>query len=272
MVGESARRGDVRHPPRERVGPGHHERSPLARRRRRPPRSGRTLRCNLTLTGCTVSGNTANGAGNLSVGGGVTRFGFGSGTLLTVDNCALNGNWDNAGLVGAIAVAGGTLGIKNTILNGQPAHPGPNLAALVPRLPVEHQPGRQRGSHRHHLAAVACYGSGRRHGGKTDTRARNLIRIRPLRRRRPPAGGKAGPGPARRLPRTVQHHRGSQPRRRDRRGEHRKSEMVGAVRFELTTSCTRNKRASQATLRPDPIFLSKIDGLSIPFDNLILPA
>ena len=28
--------------------------------------------------------------------------------------------------------------------------------------------------------------------------------------------------------------------------------MVGAVRFELTTSCTRNKRASQATLRPDP--------------------
>ena len=27
--------------------------------------------------------------------------------------------------------------------------------------------------------------------------------------------------------------------------------MVGAVRFELTTSCTRNKRASQATLRPD---------------------
>src|SRR5262245_32929620 len=28
-------------------------------------------------------------------------------------------------------------------------------------------------------------------------------------------------------------------------------EMVGAVRFELTTSCTRNKRASQATLRPD---------------------
>jgi hypothetical protein len=27
-------------------------------------------------------------------------------------------------------------------------------------------------------------------------------------------------------------------------------EMVGAVRFELTTSCTRNKRASQATLRP----------------------
>ena len=29
--------------------------------------------------------------------------------------------------------------------------------------------------------------------------------------------------------------------------------MVGAVRFELTTSCTRNKRASQATLRPEPI-------------------
>jgi hypothetical protein len=27
--------------------------------------------------------------------------------------------------------------------------------------------------------------------------------------------------------------------------------MVGAVRFELTTSCTRNKRASRATLRPD---------------------
>ena len=29
--------------------------------------------------------------------------------------------------------------------------------------------------------------------------------------------------------------------------------MVGAVRFELTTSCTRNKRASQATLRPEPM-------------------
>src|ERR1051326_8385892 len=28
--------------------------------------------------------------------------------------------------------------------------------------------------------------------------------------------------------------------------------MVGAVRFELTTSCTRNTRASQATLRPVP--------------------
>ena len=28
--------------------------------------------------------------------------------------------------------------------------------------------------------------------------------------------------------------------------------MVGAVRFELTTSYARNKRASQATLRPDP--------------------
>jgi hypothetical protein len=28
--------------------------------------------------------------------------------------------------------------------------------------------------------------------------------------------------------------------------------MVGAVRFELTTSCTRNKRASQPTLRPEP--------------------
>ena len=27
--------------------------------------------------------------------------------------------------------------------------------------------------------------------------------------------------------------------------------MVGAVRFELTTSCTPSKRAYQATLRPD---------------------
>ena len=35
--------------------------------------------------------------------------------------------------------------------------------------------------------------------------------------------------------------------------------MVGAVRFELTTSCTRNKRASQATLRPD-IQLQKVPG------------
>jgi hypothetical protein len=29
--------------------------------------------------------------------------------------------------------------------------------------------------------------------------------------------------------------------------------MVGAVRFELTTSCTPSKRASQATLRPEPL-------------------
>src|SRR3954464_14057521 len=29
-------------------------------------------------------------------------------------------------------------------------------------------------------------------------------------------------------------------------------EMVGAARFELATSCTPSKRASQATLRPDP--------------------
>ncbi len=31
--------------------------------------------------------------------------------------------------------------------------------------------------------------------------------------------------------------------------------MVGAVRFELTTSCTRSKRASQTTLRPDKLVL-----------------
>ena len=29
--------------------------------------------------------------------------------------------------------------------------------------------------------------------------------------------------------------------------------MVGAVRFELTTSCTPSKRAYQATLRPEPL-------------------
>ena len=36
--------------------------------------------------------------------------------------------------------------------------------------------------------------------------------------------------------------------------------MVGAVRFELTTSCTRNKRASQATLRPEPNRADKVAG------------
>ena len=36
-------------------------------------------------------------------------------------------------------------------------------------------------------------------------------------------------------------------------GGRQEKEMVGAVRFELTTSCTRNKRASQATLRPDAV-------------------
>ena len=79
--------------------------------------------------------------------------------------------YKHAPCVGAVAVAGGTLGIKNTILNGQTPHPGPNLAALVPRLPVKHQPGRQRGSQRHHLAAVACYGS-RRCARREDRHAR----------------------------------------------------------------------------------------------------
>jgi hypothetical protein len=47
--------------------------------------------------------------------------------------------------------------------------------------------------------------------------------------------------------------------------------MVGAVRFELTTSCTRNKRASQATLRPEPQSCCGIHGFfDRPFDNLIL--
>jgi hypothetical protein len=32
--------------------------------------------------------------------------------------------------------------------------------------------------------------------------------------------------------------------------------MVGAVRFELTTSCTPSKRAYQATLRPDLVLLA----------------
>jgi hypothetical protein len=31
--------------------------------------------------------------------------------------------------------------------------------------------------------------------------------------------------------------------------------MVGAERFELSTSCTPSKRASQATLRPEPLNL-----------------
>jgi hypothetical protein len=32
--------------------------------------------------------------------------------------------------------------------------------------------------------------------------------------------------------------------------------MVGAARFELATSCTPSKRASQATLRPEPLPLN----------------
>jgi hypothetical protein len=45
--------------------------------------------------------------------------------------------------------------------------------------------------------------------------------------------------------------------------------MVGAVRFELTTSCTRNKRASQATLRPEPMCKLSCQLVATPFDNLI---
>ena len=50
---------------------------------------------------------------------------------------------------------------------------------------------------------------------------------------------------------------------------YRVGRMVGAVRFELTTSCTRNKRASQATLRPDSK-QEKMPGGET-FCNLILP-
>ena len=46
--------------------------------------------------------------------------------------------------------------------------------------------------------------------------------------------------------------------------------MVGAVRFELTTSCTRNKRASQATLRPEPIFRHLIFLPASAVDDMIL--
>lgn len=37
-----------------------------------------------------------------------------------------------------------------------------------------------------------------------------------------------------------------------RTGCGRRKEVVGAGRFELPTSCTRNKRANQAALRPEP--------------------
>ena len=46
--------------------------------------------------------------------------------------------------------------------------------------------------------------------------------------------------------------------------------MVGAVRFELTTSCTRNKRASQATLRPDT-GLRKVPGTGAFCKEIMLP-
>ena len=43
----------------------------------------------------------------------------------------------------------------------------------------------------------------------------------------------------------------------------RKIKMVGAVRFELTTSCTPSKRAYQATLRPDRALSGESDGSGI---------
>ena len=35
--------------------------------------------------------------------------------------------------------------------------------------------------------------------------------------------------------------------------------LVGAVRFELTTSCSQGRRANQAALRPDTIEVKKPD-------------
>ena len=74
-------------------------------------------------------------------------------------------------------------------------------------------------------------------------------------------GGKTGPGPARRLPGTVEHHRGGEPRRRDRRGKRRKSEMVGAMGFEPMTFCTPSKRATSLRYAPKFVTVTLLSGV-----------
>src|SRR5688572_15480781 len=52
-------------------------------------------------------------------------------------------------------------------------------------------------------------------------------------------------------------HLGDDARWPPRQNQGLKVEMVGAARFELATSCTPSKRASQATLRPDRFRISQ---------------
>ena len=63
-------------------------------------------------------------------------------------------------------------------------------------------------------------------------------------------GRQAGPRPSSRVPGTVVNHRGGESRRRFRRRNRRKSEMVGAVGFEPTTSTSRTLRATRLRYAP----------------------
>ena len=131
---------------------------------------------------------------------------------------------------------------------------------------------------RSHFRRLPCREHGRRLVGGVRGLARSRRRIASPDRLRAArqavvvtVGGKAGPGPARRLPGTVEHHRGGERRRRAGRGNRRKSEMVGPWGFEPQTFCTPSRRAT--SLRYGPIIkVGTLENSALKGVGVILPA
>ena len=105
---------------------------------------------------------------------------------------------------------------------------------------------------RSHFQRCPSQEHGRRHGGGVCQVAVSRRRIARFGDAGNPGqevvvtvGRQAGPRPSSRVPGTVVNHRGGESRRRFRRRNRRKSEMVGVRRFELPTSCSRSKRAPE---------------------------
>ena len=110
---------------------------------------------NLTLTNCTVSGNTAS-----TNGGGLANYG-----AATLTNCTVSGNKAVAG--GGLFSAGGTLLVTNSKITGS------TTGIQVQNGATRHDL-RRRGHRQHHEHPVRCQRIRRLHG--------NSLEGRPLRR------------------------------------------------------------------------------------------
>lgn len=82
----------------------------------------------VTLTSCTLAGNSATGA---SAGGGAIYQSAGS---LTLHNCTLSANSATGGSGGGLWIDGGTLSLGNTIVAGNTAATGPDIAGSAASL------------------------------------------------------------------------------------------------------------------------------------------